>query len=183
MAQTCPTLSDVLSSDECLENLAGLGSTVYVFLKEDLAEALTLTKNVYSTPVFKTGKGLYKMQMAEDQQGITSESLGKRKGFSITGTFAFEAVNKTIGEIARGLNNLDLAFIFPDGDSAQIIYDPNYKAKFDSGGIKTDTGKAASDDRQTTCEVKLEPVLYANLYVEVPAEGWDSLLASAAASA
>lgn len=178
---TCPALADVKSAEECLENLAGLAATAYVGLKDDLSEAMVLTDNVYSTPKFKSGKGLYKFELQTESQSIEGSSLGRRKGFSLTLNFVFEAVSKAIGKNARALNNLDLFFIIKDGEESQILYDPNYKVTFDSDGIKTSTGAAASDDRNTTCAAKLQPVLYPNLYVTEPTEsGWDSLLASAA---
>ncbi len=51
--------------------------------------------------------------------------------------------------------------------------------KVEQGGIASDTGAATSDDRQTTLEFHLNGVLYQNLYVTAPADGWDSLLVSA----
>ena len=51
--------------------------------------------------------------------------------------------------------------------------------KVEQGGISSDTGAATSDDRQTTLEFHLNGVLYQNLYVTAPADGWDSLLVSA----
>ena len=36
VTNNCPVISDILASQECTENFAGLGSTVYIFLKEDL---------------------------------------------------------------------------------------------------------------------------------------------------
>lgn len=180
MAQVnCPTLSDYLAGDECLENLAGLGEVAYIGLRADLESAMTATSNTYSTPEFKTGKGLYKLDLKEESQKIASESQGKRKGFNLTGTLVFDAVNARISELARGLNNLDIFIILPDGDEAQILYDPNKKVRIDSGGLTSDTGAAAGDDRITTVNFLLGPVKYPNLYVTVPEDGWDSLLASA----
>ena len=60
------------------------------------------------------------------------------------------------------------------------MYDPYKRVKVDSGGISSDTGAAASDDRQTSLELKLNGVKYQNLYVTAPETGWDSLLASKA---
>ncbi len=87
-----------------------------------------------------------------------------------------DAVNDKISELARGLNNLDWFAIFPDpsGD-AQILYDPNKKIRIESGGLTSDTGAAASDDRITTVNFVLGPVKYPNLFVTAPANGWDSL--------
>lgn len=45
----CPTLADILASDECMENLAGLGSVVYVGVKGDLSAPMTATDNNYAT--------------------------------------------------------------------------------------------------------------------------------------
>ena len=179
---TCPQLVDVLNEDECLENLAGLGTDVYIGLKSELTAPLTATDNSYSTPTFATGKGLYKVQCADEKQQIKGSSLGRRKGFELTCTFVVDSVNPAAGKLARAINNNDIFIIAKDDDVSQIIYDPNRKVNFDSGAITTDTGAAASDDRITTYEAKLSPVYYPNLYVTEPTDekGWDSLLASKA---
>lgn len=164
---TCPTLEHILNADQCNENLAGLGEVVYVGVKADLAAPLVATENVYSEPVFKTGKGLFKIECADETQGITGGSLGYRKGFKQTLEFAIDAVNKIIAKTSRVLNNLDLFFIVPDGDEYQIMYDPNRKCKADADGLQSNTGKAAADERQTTCAFTLSPVKYMNYFVEI----------------
>lgn len=180
MANTCPQLLDILNADQCLENLAGLGTDIYLGLKSELSSALTATDNEYSTPVFQSGKGLYKVQCKDDSQQIQGSSLGYRKGFELTCTFVVDSVNANAGKLARAINNQDIFIIAKDNEVSQIIYDPTRKIKFDSGAIKTDTGAKADDDRTTTYEAKLSPVNYPNLYVKEPNDGgWDSLLASA----
>lgn len=173
---TCPTLEHYLASEECLENLAGLGEVAYIGRRADLETPMTATDDTYSTPQFKTGKGLFKLDLKEESQKIVGESQGKRKGYNITLTMVFDAVNARVAKLARGLNNLDWFAIFPDGDEAQIVYDPNKKIRIDSGGLTSDTGAAAGDDRITTVNAILGPVKYPNLFVAVPAGGWDSLL-------
>lgn len=179
--EACPALADVLNSEQCLENFAGLGSVVYVGLKSDLSQKMVLTDNVYSAPKFKEGKGLFKIECKEEANKIEGSSLGPRKGYKVTGTFVVEAVNKIISKCGRAWNNLDLFFIFPDGGDYQIMYDPVRKIKFDSDGIKSDTGAAASDERVTTCVGTLQPVKYMNLYVAIEAD-IDTLLQSVAAA-
>ena len=164
---TCPTLDDILNGEMCTENLAGLGEVVFVGIKSELDKPMVATKNVYSAPTFKSGCGLYKFECADETQGITGGSLGYRKGFKLTFEFAIDAVNKLVAETGRALNNLDLFFIVPDGSEFQIMYDPNRKCKADTDGIQTNTGKAAADERQTTCSFTLQPVSYPNLYVEL----------------
>lgn len=164
---TCPTLEHILNADQCNENLAGLGEVVYVGVKADLAAPLAATDNVYSEPSFKAGKGLFKIECADETQGIIGGSLGYRKGFKQTLEFAIDAVNKIIAKTGRALNNLDLFFIVPDGEEFQIMYDPNRKCKADADGIQSNTGKAAADERQTTCTFTLQPVKYSNYYVEI----------------
>lgn len=181
MANICPQLVDILNEDQCLENLAGLGTDIYIGLKSELSEAMTATEDLYTTPKFKSGKGLYKVQCKDDSQQIQGSSLGYRKGFELTCTFVIDAVNSAAGKLARAINNQDVFIIAKDNDVSQIVYDPIRKIKFDSGAIKSDTGAKADDDRTSTYEGKLSPVLYMNLYVQEPEEGgWDSLLASAA---
>lgn len=164
---TCPTLEHILNADQCNENLAGLGEVVYVGVKSELEAPLQATENTYSTPTFKTGKGLFKIECADETQGIMGGSLGYRKGFKQTLEFAIDAVNKIIAKTGRALNNLDLFFIVPDGDQYQIMYDPNRKCKADADGIQSNTGKAAADERQTTCSFVLQPVKYMNYFVEI----------------
>lgn len=178
--QNCPALQDYLAGDECLENLAGLGEVAYIGRKSELQSPMTATTNTFSTPVFKKDCGLVKVELKEESQKIASESQGKRKGFNLTATLVFDAVNKKTSEIGRALNNLgDLFVIMPDGDETQILYDANKKIRIDSGGLTADTGAAASDDRITTANLILGPVKYPNLFVTAPTDGWDSLLASA----
>ena len=179
--QNCPNLADFLTADFCEENIAGTSSVAYLFLKDDLAAPLTRTKNVYSTPTFKSGKGLYKFELKDDVQQVQGESQGPNGGFNQTWNAALDKVNRKVSEILRAVNNLNIGVIIPDGEDNQILYDPNRRLKAESGGIKTDTGAKPGDERQTTLEFKLNGVTYSNFYVEAPEEGWDSLLASAAA--
>ena len=144
-----------------------MGEVVYVGVKGDLASPMTATDNKYSEPTFKTGKGLFKIECADETQGITGGSLGYRKGFKQTLEFAIDAVNDIFAKTGRALNNLDLFFIVPDGDQFQIMYDPYRKCKADADGIQSNTGKAASDERQTTCTFTLQPVKYMNYFVEI----------------
>jgi len=167
MAVECPTLDHITNDEQCLENFAGLGSVLYVGVKGDLSEKMTLTDNVYSEPKFKSAKGLYRIDCKDESNKITGGSLGRRKGFKLTGTFVLEAVNKVIAKTGRALNNLDLFFIVPDGEEYQIMYDPIRKIVFDADGIQSDTGAAAADDRTTTLTGTLQPVKYMNMYVDI----------------
>jgi len=138
---------------------------------------------VYGTPTFKSGKGLYRLDLKDESQQIKGESQGNNKGFNLTYNNVIDKVNKKMSELSRAFNNLDIGIIVPDGEDSQIMYDPNHRVQFQSGGIASDTGAATGDDRQTTIEAHLNGVLYDNLYVTAPTSGgWDSLLASAAAS-
>lgn len=179
----CPTLKDFTNATQCVENFAGLGTTIYAFDKNDLSAVLTQTDGEYSTPAFAKGKGLVKIDCKEDTVGIKGSSLGKKKGFSLELSFTLDTVNKEAAALLRAMNNIDIAFIVKDGDVSQIMYSPNYKAVADSGGIASDTGQKADDDRQTTVTFKLQPVKFINEYVKEPVAegGWDTLLASAIA--
>lgn len=180
MAVTCPELVDILNDDQCLENLAGLGTDIYIGLKSELKNPLTATESTYSCPEFQNGKGLYKVQCKDDAQQIQGSSLGYRKGFELTCNFVVDSVNPDAGKLSRAINNRDIFIIAKDGDVSQIIYDPARKVKFDSGSISSDTGTTPDSDRQVSYSAKISPVAYPNLYVEEPADGagWDSLLAS-----
>ena len=183
--ETCPTMMDVTNANSCMENFAGMGSVAYFGLKSDLAAPLTRTENTYNTPTFKSGKGLYKFEAADEKQKIVGESAGYRKGFNLTATVVSEVVDATTSKFARAVNNNDVFVIIPDSDgNSQILYDKVRKVKADSGGINSDTGDSASSDRQMKMDLKLNGVVYPHLFVEEPADGgWDSLLASAKAAA
>ena len=140
MAQNCPTMMNILKADECLENLAGISADVYVGIKSDLAEPLTAEENVYSTPAFASGKGLYKIQGKNEAQKIAFSSLGPRKGYELTITVVIESLNKVFSKAGRAMNNLDLFFIVKDGEESLIMYDPNRRCEAESGGISGDTG-------------------------------------------
>lgn len=177
---SCPQLKDFLVDNDCLENFAGLGTDIYIGLKSDLTAPLKATDNLYSTPAFATGKGLYKLQCKDDSQQIQGSSIKGNKGFELTCTFVIDAVNPEVSKLARALNDRkDIFIIAKDGKYSQIMYDPDRKVRFEAGGVKTDTGAKADDDRMTTYEAKLSPVSYPNLYVTEPTDkGWDSLLAT-----
>ena len=72
----CPTLGNILASEECLENLAGLGSVVYVGVKGELGAPMTATDNLYATPSFANGKGLYKFDCKEEAEKYAFSSRG-----------------------------------------------------------------------------------------------------------
>ena len=170
-------MQDYLAAQACVENIAGLSDVVYVGIKSELSTPLTLTENVYSTPAFASGKGLYKFNCKSEGQQIQGSSQGKRGGFQLTFDFALEAVDPETSKIARALNNLDVFFIVVDGDNSQIMYDPNRNVTFESDGLKSDSGKAVGDERVTTGTATLKGVKYPNLFVTAPASGgWDSLL-------
>lgn len=169
MPQTCPTLINYNAADECLENLAGLGEVAYVGLRSDLAAPLTANDNAYSGLAFKDGKGLVKLDLKEESQKIEGSSNGKRKGYNLTATLVFDAVNRRTSLLSRALNNLgDMFIIMPDGDDIQIMYDANKKIHADSGGITTTTGDTPDSDRITTANLILGPVKYGNLFLDLP---------------
>ena len=169
MPQTCPSLINYSAADECQENLAGLGEVAYIGLRSDLTAPLTANENVYSGLAFKDGKGLVKLDLRENSQKIDSESQGKRKGYNLTATLVFDAVNRKTSLISRALNNLgDMFVIMPDGDDIQIMYDVNKKVHADQGGITSTTGDTPDSDRITTANLILGPVKYSNLFLELP---------------
>lgn len=171
-------MNHVLRANNCKENLAGLGMTVYVGVKSDLQSPMTASENTYGTPVFKPGKGLFKIDGKRESQKYAWSSLGFQKGYELTGTVINEVQDEESAKVDRALNCLDIFLIFKDDEKSLILYDPNRPVEADSGGIAGDTGAAAEDDRQTQYDFKLKPSKYSRLYVTEPTEGWDSLLAS-----
>lgn len=190
----CPILSDLVAASQCENNYGGIAPVMYLGLKEDLNAPLafeTGKTNVYAafvapstgsdapTPTFKTGKGLYKIDLKENSNGIKGGSLGRRKGFQQTLTAVIDGVNEDISLEAEALNNLDYFIILKHGDKYQIMYDPDHKIYADSDGINTDTGVAPSDDCQTNLSLILQPVSKPNFYITAPTGGFDAFLASA----
>jgi len=168
MPQTCPSLINYSAGDDCLENLPGLGEVAYLGLRGDLTAPLTATENVYSGLAFKDGKGLVKVDLKENSQKIEGSSNGKRRGYNLTATLVFDAVNRKTSLLTRALNNLgDMFIIMPDGDDIQIMYDPNKKVRADQGGITTTTGDTPDSDRITTAALILGPVKYGNLFLDL----------------
>lgn len=168
-----------IAGDQCEENFAGMSSVVYAFERNKLAsDDITISGNTFT---FKTGTTakLYKFECKEEKQQLQGSSQGHRGGFIITGTFVLEAVDKLTSELSRSFNNLDLGWIFPESDSvAQIMYDPVRKVHIDADGLTSDTGAAPGDERITTVQLKLGPVKYSALYVDVPDGGFDTMLAT-----
>lgn len=166
---TCPAMAHYIESTNCMENFAGVGSVVYVGIKSDLAGKLTATNQTYTlaTTDFNTGKGLFKIECKNDVNQIKGESRGQKSGYELTYDFTIDANNKDTAAICRALNNLDFFLIVPDGDEYQIMYDANRRVTIDSGGITTDTGQKAEDDRITTVSVKLSRQKYPNYYVTI----------------
>ena len=70
----CPTMFNILKSEDCLENLAGISADVYVGVKSDLAAPMTASECVYTTPSFAAG-GLFKIQGKNEAQKISFSSL------------------------------------------------------------------------------------------------------------
>lgn len=179
----CPTLMDFKQGDQCFESMAGLGTSVYIGLKADLKQPMVATDDEYATPVFNSGKGLYKLDCKDESQQIESKSLGNNKGFEQTLEVTLDAVNKITSKLGRALNNLDYFIIVKDGKESQIMYDENRRVKIENGGITSKTGKKADDERQTDVKFTLKPVLYPNYFVTEPTQGgWDSLLATKSGS-
>ena len=170
----CPTLLHISNEDQCQENFAGLGSVAYIFLKDDIdkkeLKRSTDDETVFEWKenTFKSGKGFYKVELLENSQSFTGESQGARKGYKRTGQLIIEVVNKKVSKLCRGLNNLDYGIILGDGEEFQIMYSPNQKITRDAGAIKTETGAAASDARQTTISPVLENLLHPNEWVTFP---------------
>ena len=187
MAQTvtCPEPMDILAANDCLENFGGLGVNVYVFNKADLAAPLKPEKNIYpalTSESFKSGKGLYKFECKESSQGHSFENLGRKGGYKQQIDYVLESVNAASAEVGRAINNLDLGYIFQDGDKSIIVYDPQHKVEYASGGIKGDTGKKADDERSVVCTGTLQPTIYGRYEIATPEGGWDSLLTSKVSS-
>lgn len=178
----CPTLKDFILGDDCSENFGGMATTVYVFKRKDLAASgLALvsgkeaTYKLAATP-FESGGRLWKFECKRESQQVQGESQGFRKGFIITMTFVIEAVNEKASEIARALNTGDLGFFILDNNgTCQVLYDTNQRCEIESGGLTTDTGAAATDDRQMTVNVKLGPVAHPNYFLDdtkATLDGW-----------
>lgn len=165
----CTGLTKVLrATDACTEEMGGLGSFVYVFLKSDLASEPVATDDTYAALTFKEGKGAYRLDCKSDVNKITSEGQGGMKGFKLTGAFTIDKLNSAVNKVLRAINNGQVGFVYPDGDKFQILYDPNEPVRFESGGITTDTGAAQTDDRTSVVTPILNRQVYPNMWVTGP---------------
>lgn len=185
----CPTLKDFILADDCSENFGGMATTVYVFKRKDLAAnglALDTGKEAtykFASKPFVAGGRLWKFECKRESQQAKGESQGYRKGFIITMTFVIEAVNEKSSEIARALNTGDLGFIILDNDgTCQLLYHDTQRCEIESGGLTTDTGAAATDDRVMTVNVKLGPVAHPNYFLNATKAQLDALMTEATAS-
>ena len=164
--QNCEELLEYIAAAQCSENYAGIGSRVYMGLRSDLSAPLTETGPNWSGLTFKAGKGLYRLDCREEVNNIVGSSSNQNKGFTQTLNFTLDAVSPTTARVARVLNNRkDLFFCVEDGDEIQIMYHPTNKIQVDSGGIETNTGAAAEDDRGVTCAIQLKKCKYPNNYL------------------
>ena len=93
---------NILKADECLENLAGISADVYVGIKSDLEAPMTAEENVYSTPTFASGKGLYKIQGKNEAQKVSFSSLGPRKGYDLGITIVIEPLLEIVCSLILG---------------------------------------------------------------------------------
>ena len=184
----CPTLKDFILADDCSENFGGMATTVYAFKRKDLtANGLALDTGKEATykfaeKPFVLGGRLWKFECKRESQQVQGESQGFRKGFIITMNFVIEAVNEKASEIARALNTGDLGFIILDNDgTCQLLYHDTQKCQIESGGLTTDTGQAASDDRQMSVSIKLGPVAHPNYFLNATRAQLDALMTEATA--
>lgn len=183
MAQTatCPEIKDYSAEELCLEQMPGMGMNIYVFKKSDLKAPLQATGNQYpalSPESFQTGKGLYKWVAKDGTVGQDGEGQGQNQGYKTTFGYEFEAQDANSAELARAAQNLDLGYIAKYGSKWRIIYDPDHKVKYASGGIKCSTGKKSGDEPSFSFEASLEGLIYPYYEIAEPDGGWDSLLAS-----
>lgn len=170
MATICEPLLDVLASKQCAEDFAGIGSVIYMGLKEDLASPLTEDGPNWSGLTFKSGKGLYRIDCKEEANSIVGSSGGMNGGYVQTLNFTVDFVNKNTAKLARVINNSQDAFyIVEDGDEIQIMYHPKNKVQIDNGGIESNTGDTADSDRQMTVAVQLKKCKYPNTYLTLGA--------------
>jgi len=167
MATTvCEPLLDVLASEQCSEDFAGIGSVIYMGLKADLAAPLTEDGPNWGGLTFKPGKGLYRIDCKEEANSIVGSSGGMNGGYNQTLNFTVDYVNKDTAKLARVINNSQDAFyIVEDGDEIQIMYHPKNKVQIDSGGVESNTGDAADSDRQMTVAVQLKKCKYPNTFL------------------
>ena len=159
MAQVpCQAMQHLLETEDCSENFAGVGRTIYAFRKADLAAPMVADGCTYTAPTFKAGKGLYKIFCRKEVNIVDGKSIKAGKGYEKALKFGLDKVNKKVSEVCRSLNNDSWGFIVPDGDDIQIVYHPDHKVEPDDGGITTSTGASAEDDRVADFAFTLTPI-------------------------
>lgn len=182
MPAQCEELLNVLASEQCAEDFAGIGSVIYYGLKSDLLAEMTESGPTFSGIAFpaNSGKGLYRIDCKEEANSIVGSSGGMNGGFNQTLNFTVDFVNQDTSKLARAINNhQDLFFIVEDGDETQVMYHPKHKITIDSGGIESNTGDTADSDRQITYAIQLKRCKYPNTYLTLPSgKTLEDLLAS-----
>lgn len=162
----CEPLLDVLASEQCAEDFAGIGSVVYMGLKKDLAAPLTADGPNWSGLTFLEGKGLYRIDCKEEANSIVGTSAGMNKGYTQALNFTVNYVNKDTAKLSRVVNNSQDAFyIVEDGDEIQIMYHPKNKVQIDNGGVESNTGDTADSDRGTKYTIQMKKCKYCNNYL------------------
>ena len=177
----CIPLTSIDSSDVCEESFGGLGSSAWIFVHDDLDPEHPLSliedEDGVETAVYqweantlKPGAYLYKVQLKPNSQGITGESNGSNKGFKQTGQFIIDTTNPNVSRFLRALNNRHgyWGIIVNDGQKYQVMYTKGEALTLDAGALKTETGNASSDDRQTTLAPVLDKALFPETYIEFP---------------
>ncbi len=140
----------------CTENFSGVGGYFLVALKSDLAKDTDTglvqepeyddTRAEFSAEsfTFESGKGFYKVMIAQFSGSVTSTANGRKKGFTNVFTGRVEDDTESASFLMRVINNTDVILLVPDGMGKHyVIYDPTFNTTLE---LSSTTGAAATDE-------------------------------------
>lgn len=153
----------------CVENFSGVGSTVYVFTKENMEDKKLKAEYESAKAAFKStsfeGITVVPIGLKSKSGKVTATSNANGGGFSnvLTGVVANDM--DTMSAVARVMNNRnDWGVMVPtgrttdDGKEYIVLYDDDFDIEF---SMESDTGDAPDSDHGHTVTITQSPMLYA----------------------
>lgn len=152
------------SSKNCKENFSGVGSTIYIFTKDDLdAKGLTPAYSDIAAeflPESFAGLTVHKIAVKAKSGKVTATSNPNAGGFSNVYTGVVANDMATMSAVARIMNNRnDWGVMVPAGQGKYyVLYDPDFDIEF---SMESDTGDAPDSDHGHTVTITQSPMVYA----------------------
>lgn len=149
---------------KCKESFSGVGSTVYIFTKDDLEEKSLAPEysDIFAgfTEESFAGLKVCAIKVKSKSGKVTATSNPNGGGFSNVYTGVIANDMDSMSAVARVMNNrTDWGILVPAGDGSYfVLYDDEYDIEF---SMESDTGDAADSDHGHTVTITQSPMLYA----------------------